>query len=106
MLLRCYDPNHHNFERYHVENEVAVCDRWRDKENGFSNFLADMGPRPEGMTLDRENPLGNYEPGNCRWATAKEQFENRACMYSEEELAELQRQADEAAAQLEADGVF
>lgn len=51
---------------------VSICDRWRD----FRNFLADMGERPDGMTLDRENPFGNYEPGNCRWATRSTQSKN------------------------------
>ena len=64
---------------------ITVCDRWRG-ENGFENFLSDMGPRPEGMTLDRKESNGNYEPGNCKWATKEEQAHNRgkfigACKY-------------------------
>ena len=51
---------------------IAICDRWRD----YRNFLADMGERPDGTSLDRINPFGNYEPGNCRWATRAVQVEN------------------------------
>lgn len=52
---------------------IVVCERWRV----FANFLADMGPRPAGRSIDRINTHGNYEPGNCRWATATEQSQNR-----------------------------
>lgn len=54
---------------------VTMCERWA---SSFENFLADMGERPTGTTLDRwPNRKGNYEPGNCRWATPKEQAQNR-----------------------------
>lgn len=53
---------------------VHICDRWRT----FAYFLSDMGERPQGTTLDRfPNQGGDYEPGNCRWATSKQQADNR-----------------------------
>jgi len=72
MHSRCYDTRHHNYPRY-GQRGICVCERWHD----FQLFIDDMGPRPEGMTLDRIDSDGNYEPSNCRWATHTEQCQNR-----------------------------
>jgi hypothetical protein len=74
MIKRCCSPGHNSFPRYGGRG-ITICDRWR---NSFVEFLADMGERPPGKTLDRINVHGNYEPSNCRWATASEQQNNRA----------------------------
>jgi hypothetical protein len=71
MNERCINPNSKFFFRYGGRG-ITICDRWRV----FENFYADMGQRPVGMTLDRENNDGNYEPSNCRWATQVEQMNN------------------------------
>jgi hypothetical protein len=72
MLQRCFNPNHKDY-RYYGGRGITVCERWLD----FVNFLADMGEPPPGLSLDRINVNGDYEPGNCRWATASEQVRNR-----------------------------
>ena len=72
MRQRVNNPRHEHF-KYYGGRGIRICRRWRK----FENFLADMGLRPQGKTLDRKNPDGNYEPGNCRWATQKEQIANR-----------------------------
>jgi len=71
MLSRCTSPTKREFPDYGGRG-ITVCVRWME----FPNFLADMGERPAGMTLDRIDNDKGYEPGNCRWATPKEQSRN------------------------------
>ena len=73
MKQRCFNAMHRAFE-YYGGRGISVCDRWNDS---FDSFLSDMGERPDGMSLDRINNDGNYEPDNCRWATPKQQANNR-----------------------------
>lgn len=73
MLNRTTNPNNSRWRHYGGRG-ITTCDRWR---RSFENFFEDMGERPDGMTLDRIDVDGNYEPLNCRWATAKEQQANR-----------------------------
>lgn len=74
MIERCRNSNHTEYRDYGGRG-ITICERWR---NSFEAFLADMGSRPTGKSLDRyPNNDGNYEPGNCRWATPTEQANNR-----------------------------
>jgi hypothetical protein len=72
MLHRC-NTARGAIGRNYRERGISVCERW----SKYENFLADMGERPTGMTLERENVNGNYEPDNCIWATMKTQQNNR-----------------------------
>lgn len=75
MLKRCRNQDDDTY-RYYGGRGIKVCERWQGK-SGFTNFIADMGERPEGMTLDRIDNDGNYEPTNCRWATLSQQQRNK-----------------------------
>lgn len=73
MLNRCRNPKYHQYKDYGGRG-IQVCERWKES---FENFLADMGERPQGKTLERNEVNGNYEPSNCRWATTIEQGNNK-----------------------------
>ena len=85
MKARCDDSSNLSFKHYGAKG-ITYCERWKS----FANFLADMGQRPEGKTLDRIDPSKGYEPANCRWLTPTEQIRTRrnALTYNGQPLIE------------------
>ncbi len=90
MIKRCENPNDTTFKHYGGRG-IRVCDRWR---HSFVNFYEDMGKRPPKFSIDRIDVNGNYEPGNCRWASQLQQAHNtRLNTLNPEIAAEIRRLA-------------
>jgi hypothetical protein len=73
MKARCLNPKAQKYEIYGLIG-IGICPEWKDD---FATFLSDMGPAPDGLTLDRIDPWDDYRPDNCRWATAQVQANNQ-----------------------------
>jgi hypothetical protein len=75
ILKRCYSPKAQSY-KYYGEKGIGVCKRWTG-ENGFANFVKDMGERPKGYQIDRINNNDGYYPENCRWVNIYQQMANQ-----------------------------
>lgn len=76
MKERCRNPKFKQWKDYGGRG-ITVCDRWLEPKVGFHNFLADMGPRPDGYVIDRKNNDVGYSPENCRWVSRKDSQRNQ-----------------------------
>jgi len=84
MVARCTNPQHSHWKWYGARG-ITVCDRWRS----FENFKADMGERPDGMTLERVDNSKGYDPDNCCWANWHAQARSRRSSSGAEAIMEL-----------------